>query len=119
MTSKPYGIVLLLITILGLPGCLQIKSSPEPGMGRITPTTSNFTGDAISLSATPELQESPVSTVAPTSSPDPARCLVDLDHRGLGKIAYTSDQDGDDEIYVMDADGNNIQQLTDNPAYDA
>lgn len=31
-----------------------------------------------------------------------------------GKIAFASNRDGDYEIYVMDADGNNVQQLTDN-----
>ena len=31
-----------------------------------------------------------------------------------GRIAFTSFRDGDDEIYVMNADGSEIQQLTDN-----
>jgi len=39
------------------------------------------------------------------------------------KIAFTSDRDGNDDIYVMYADGSNIIQtsrtrLTDNPAMD-
>ena len=29
------------------------------------------------------------------------------------KIAFTSDRDGNDEIYVMNADGSNPTQLTD------
>ena len=30
------------------------------------------------------------------------------------RIAFTSDLDGDDEIFVMYVDGSNLRQLTDN-----
>jgi Tol biopolymer transport system component len=33
-------------------------------------------------------------------------------------IVFESDRDGDNEIYVMDADGGNVVQLTDNRADD-
>lgn len=36
----------------------------------------------------------------------------------VGKIAFTSNRDGNDEIFVMDADGTNVVQLTDNGASD-
>jgi TolB protein len=35
-----------------------------------------------------------------------------------GKIAFVSDRDGNVEIYLMDANGNNQQRLTDHPADD-
>ena len=35
-----------------------------------------------------------------------------------GKIAFSSDRDGDWEIYVMDADGSNQTNLTSSPAVD-
>ena len=35
-----------------------------------------------------------------------------------GLIAFDSDRDGDEEVYVMDADGGNVRQFTDNPAID-
>ena len=44
---------------------------------------------------------------APTWSPDGTQ------------IAFTSYRDGDSDIYVMDADGGNVQQLTDDPGWDA
>jgi len=34
------------------------------------------------------------------------------------QIAFTSERDGNGEIYVMDADGNNQRRLTNNPAED-
>jgi Tol biopolymer transport system component len=34
------------------------------------------------------------------------------------KIVFVSDRDGNDEIYVMNADGSNVVRLTDNPAED-
>ena len=36
-----------------------------------------------------------------------------------GRIVFTSLRDGNNEIYVMDADGGNQENLTNNPAYDA
>lgn len=34
------------------------------------------------------------------------------------KIAFTSDRDGDLEIYIMDADGTNVTRVTNHPGYD-
>jgi Tol biopolymer transport system component len=39
--------------------------------------------------------------------------------RPLTKIAFDSIRDGDYEIYVMNADGGGVRQLTDNDSYDA
>jgi Tol biopolymer transport system component len=36
-----------------------------------------------------------------------------------GKIAFTSTRDGNPEIYTMEADGSNVQRLTNNPASDS
>ena len=36
-----------------------------------------------------------------------------------GQIAFTSDRDGNDEIYVMNADGYGQTRLTNNPTVDA
>ncbi len=38
---------------------------------------------------------------------------------GRGEIAFVSDRDGDYEIYVMNLDGTNVRQLTDNAATDS
>lgn len=34
------------------------------------------------------------------------------------RIAFTSDRDGNGEVYVMNADGSNQVRLTNNPGYD-
>ena len=34
------------------------------------------------------------------------------------KIAFTSQRDGNSEIYVMNADGSNVERLTHHDAYD-
>jgi Tol biopolymer transport system component len=36
----------------------------------------------------------------------------------VGQIAFTSNRDGNDEIYIMNADGTGVTRLTDNPASD-
>ena len=36
----------------------------------------------------------------------------------VGRIAFTSSRDGNNEIYVMNADGSGVTRLTDNPAAD-
>ena len=37
---------------------------------------------------------------------------------GEGKIAFMSDRDGNQEIYVMNADGSNQTRITNNSAWD-
>ena len=39
--------------------------------------------------------------------------------RAHAQIAFTSFRDGNGEIYVMDADGSNLRNLTRNPAWDS
>jgi len=50
---------------------------------------------------------SPVIMVAQTVPPD---------GRGGGVIAFNSDRDGNNEIYMMNADGSGQRNITNNPA---
>jgi len=36
----------------------------------------------------------------------------------MGKILFTNDRDGNDDVYVMNADGSNVTNLTNHPAHD-
>jgi Tol biopolymer transport system component len=53
-----------------------------------------------------QLSDTPASEWVPQWSPDGQ------------KIAFSSDRDGDSEIYVMNKDGSNLVQLTNNSGYD-
>lgn len=41
------------------------------------------------------------------------------DTSGKGKIAFVSDRDGNNEIYVMDEDGTNLMNITNSPYEDS
>ena len=60
--------------------------------------------------ATPTPTPTPTPTVTPTPTPEPPAVRT--------QIVFTSNRDGDWDIYVMDADGGNVRQLTDHPASD-
>ncbi len=119
MFYKTIRITVLFSLLLLATGCGESESSADVPKVTITPTTTNATGEPVSTGTPEDTQHPPTSTMLPTSLPDPILSLVAAEDRGGGKIAYTSDQDGNAEIYVMSADGSNPQRLTDNLAYDA
>src|SRR2546430_1193376 len=69
--------------------------------GLICGATSSFTSSGIAVAQA----SAPSGTSTPTL-------------RANGKIAFTSDRDGNREIYVMNADGTNQVRLTNNPVVD-
>jgi TolB protein len=80
--------------------CSDSPSEPPSVNPEIYKANANGTGDPIRLT------NDPATDTYPGFSP------------GGGKIVFSSDRDGDYDIYVMDADGTNVQQLTNNPAKD-
>jgi Tol biopolymer transport system component len=54
-------------------------------------------------------------TPEPTATPLP---LLALSGSGGGVIAFSSNRDGNEELYVMNADGSDQRRLTNDPAYD-
>jgi Tol biopolymer transport system component len=54
----------------------------------------------------------------PTPTPQPVVSQPPAAKSGLDKIAFVSDRDGNQEIYVMNADGSGVTRLTNNPAED-
>ncbi|HET9257444.1 MAG TPA: Ig-like domain repeat protein [Pseudonocardiaceae bacterium] len=61
-----------------------------------------------------------VRTVAGTTPPPPAPSPLPppVVHASDGKIVFQSDRDGNNEIYVMNADGTGVTRLTNNSAAD-
>ena len=109
---KPRHYVPILFLLLSA-GCAS-AGTPTPTTPPITPTktlmpptpTPTTPPIAPTTTLTPPTPTSPLPT--PTS-PQP------IDH-GVGLIAYSSDQDGDFEIWGMMADGSDPHKLTDNNA---
>ena len=58
-----------------------------------------------------------ISPTIPTATPTLTADLAQLS--GQGRILFVTDSDGDEEIFVMDADGTNRQRLTNNLADDS
>src|SRR5689334_1156339 len=55
--------------------------------------------------------------IAPTNTPEPTATQVVLGSV-TGRIAFVSNRDGNDEIYIMNGDGSGLTNLTNNPAGD-
>jgi TolB protein len=65
-----------------------------------------------------EITTTPTASIiqpTPTASPTPS---TSPNNNAFGVIAYSSDQDGDFEIWLMNADGSEQRKLTDNNAMD-
>jgi Tol biopolymer transport system component len=91
----------------------QLYPSYSPDMSKVAFTTPVSTGDRAIFTMSPD--GSGLTKVfdipgafdsAPAWSPDGSR------------IAFESDMDGDSEIYVMNADGSDVRQLTNNTIHD-
>ena len=57
--------------------------------------------------------------VACAGPEQPMPTITPLTPLGGGVIAFTSERDGNSEIYIMNADGSDPRRLTHDPAYDA
>ena len=94
------------------------QETPQP-----TPTEASRETSEATLTVTPPeaSQETPqpTPTAAPTGAPQDTSLPLDEGMtRGPSKIAFVSNEDGNQEIYVMDADGSNPTRLTNNPDVD-
>ena len=108
---KPQLIAVGMIALTLLAACG--KSAPTvtltlPPVATLVPST------AISAPPTDTPTSPRTPTVVPTSTPPPS---PQTDSDG-GQIVFYSERDGDPEIYVIEADGSGLRQLTDNNASD-
>ena len=72
-----------------------------------------YQGDGATPTPTPTPTATATPTPMPTPTPIPSPAL-----RANGKIAFTSERDGNQEIYVMNADGTNQIRITNNTIVD-
>ncbi|MFV2043623.1 MAG: TolB family protein [Anaerolineales bacterium] len=95
-------LALSILIFMAVPACAQTGDLPAAP----TPTT-----PSTAPSPTATLSPSPTATasVEPTATP----------RGGSGKIAFVSDRDGSNQIYLMNADGSGVRQLTYGPGENA
>jgi hypothetical protein len=103
MSCRPFQVTLAMLVVLALlvTACAP-TATPIPTPSPTGPPT-----------ATPPPTARPTSTSVPTATPSPMPS-----GGGTGRIAFTSNRDGNEEIYVMNADGSGQTRLTNNPADD-
>jgi Tol biopolymer transport system component len=88
------------------PATLQVTSTQLPATK--TKPSPTDTPDPSTVTATSPPQ--PTGTRQPTATPSP---LPPLSGSGGGVIAFTSERDGNAEIYMMNADGSDPRRVTD------
>ena len=92
----PVILALVMLTVAATMGCQPGATPPKPPAATATPT----------------------ATIAPTGAGPPNDARSTLDVTALGLIAFTSERDGNPEIYAMDANGEGFTRLTNNEASD-
>jgi len=109
---KKQRLIVIFLILAGLIIALEGCATAQPTISSTFP----------SLTTIPTVQASapaPTSTNLPTIQPTFTLTLPSTPiESGLGRIAFTSDLDGDFEIYTMNVDGSNQVQLTNNYAWD-
>ena len=121
---RPIFALLLCVSLLAACG------TPEPTAVAVPPTVTpkpTSTATPVSPTATPvpptetaTLAPTDTATPVPTETPLPTATLApEPPLSGGGVIAFTSERDGNTDIYLMNVDGTGEQRLTHDPAYDA
>ena len=82
--------------------------TPVPPTATPTPVPPTTTPTPVPPTATP--------TPVPTATPMPTR--VPVQNFQVGRIAFESTRSGNSDIYVMNADGTGLKQLTNHPEWD-
>jgi Tol biopolymer transport system component len=113
------------VGVIVLGGIALVVVLGSGGKNAAAPAQTNVPGVQMSGTNTPFAQavntQKPavhVDAPTPTTQPVAAATTVPIAAPTGGKIAFSSDRDGNYEIYVMNADGSGITRLTNNPAHD-
>ena len=98
-----------------------VGSGSSVGVGAIVGVGSGSTvGEGAGLEVTAAVA---VGVPVSSSPPPPAKTTPMISLLGWSpdgsRIAFSSDRDGDFDVYVMNADGSGVTNLSDNPAEDS
>ncbi len=119
--ERLFAVIVLVSLICACAGNGQTTSTPGASpVARATATPEAAT-PYVSTSAPAVTDVLPSPTATASAEPTPTTILVPTPgtRPAGGLIAFTSERDGNGEIYVMNADGRDQRRLTDDPAYDA
>ncbi len=106
-------------TIKGFTGTISLALSANVGGATLSGTTTVAAGeDGAEFTDLRISQVGSGYTLVATASGLTGATSVTFDITPTSQIAFASDRDGDWEIYLMNADGSGVTQLTDNPAVD-
>jgi len=106
------GLALTLSSCQAASLSLTAESTPDvPDPSRIPPQSRAATATT-GRPATERASESPATPIA-----QPISTVASLGG-GAGELAFVSDRDGNDEVYVVDLDRRHQTRLTTNPHYD-
>jgi len=105
-------------SLTSLPSPISVPASPTPLQVTPPPTLTHMpvpsTSTPTSTLVLPTTTHTPTHTPVPASTPE----LIVATSSSDGWIAFTSDHDDNNEIYVMNTDGTGVTRLTNSPAYE-
>jgi hypothetical protein len=109
--------VLAVLAALARPDALPLLFPPTYTLTpTATATCTPSTTPSPTLTPTSTLSPTPTATSTPTLTPTPTSPPATATPPRAGRILYTSERDGDFEVYIMDEAGVELAQLTDNDA---
>jgi TolB protein len=92
---------------------LAVTATPSPGPETADPVTSTPTSTP---TLTPTPSPVPTSTATPTLTPSPTPSPTPTTRRPV--VAFVSDVSGDDDVYLLDVETDEVLNLTSDPAED-
>ncbi|HRX02481.1 MAG TPA: hypothetical protein P5148_04990 [Anaerolineae bacterium] len=111
------GISGLLLWSSALAGCNQANTTATAtATATAQPSAISTPSPVVAQTATQPVA-SPTAPPSPVDTPDQPVDQTSIP-QFLGRIVFHSDRDGDLDIYSMNADGSDLQQLTDSPGRD-
>jgi len=107
--------VIVLAVLAATFGGVNLLRKPVPGSVSITGTA---VATSTIVQPTKWIPPSPTLELSPEDTPMPKPIVTPTAIGGGEWIAFNSRMDGDADIYLMDADGNNLIQITSSSAHD-